>query len=69
MLYIHPRQHFDCCISKIDIIQNRVYYDYDLLIFIASWPERRSSQWKALLVARAIENQTYVVGVNRIGVD
>lgn len=32
MLYIHPRQHFDCCISKIDIIQNRVYYDYDLLI-------------------------------------
>lgn len=44
-------------------------YDYDLLINVASWPERRSHAWKSLLVARAIENQTYLVGVNRVGKD
>jgi len=43
--------------------------DYDLLIYIANWPARRSFAWKALLTARAIENQTYVAGVNRIGAD
>lgn len=44
-------------------------YEYDLLIYIASWPERRSYQWKQLLIARAIENMAYVAGVNRIGKD
>lgn len=43
--------------------------DYDILIYIANWPGIRSYQWKTLLVARAIENQVYVVGVNRIGED
>ncbi len=43
--------------------------DYDLLIYIASWPESRREVWKTLLKARAIENQSYVVGVNRIGGD
>jgi len=43
--------------------------DYDLLIYIANWPERRSTPWKALLKARAIENLSYVAGVNRIGED
>lgn len=43
--------------------------DYDLLIYIASWPAARSFPWRSLLVARAIENQCYVVGVNRVGVD
>jgi len=43
--------------------------DYDLLIYIANWPERRNEPWKILLKARAIENQSYVVGVNRIGTD
>lgn len=43
--------------------------DYDLLIYVANWPERRNHPWKALLVARAIENLSYVVGVNRVGVD
>lgn len=43
--------------------------DYDILIFIANWPTTRIAQWETLLKARAIENQTYVVGVNRIGVD
>ena len=42
---------------------------YDVLIYVANWPERRSKAWKTLLVARAIENQCYVIGVNRIGKD
>ncbi|OFY67802.1 MAG: amidohydrolase [Bacteroidetes bacterium RIFCSPLOWO2_02_FULL_36_8] len=42
---------------------------YDLLIFIANWPEKRSSHWKLLLQARAVENQCYVIGVNRVGED
>jgi len=43
--------------------------EYDLLIYVANWPERRNHAWKTLLQARAIENQCYVVGVNRIGKD
>jgi omega-amidase len=44
-------------------------FNYDLLLFVANWPERRAAHWKALLTARAIENQSYVAAVNRIGVD
>jgi omega-amidase len=43
--------------------------DYDLLLYVANWPERRIHAWRQLLVARAIENQCYVAGVNRIGND
>ena len=43
--------------------------EYDVLIYVANWPERRSHAWKTLLCARAIENQSYVVGVNRVGDD
>jgi omega-amidase len=43
--------------------------EYDLLIYVANWPERRSIAWKTLLQARAIENQCYTVGVNRVGND
>lgn len=43
--------------------------EYDVLIYVANWPERRSHAWKTLLQARAIENQCYVVGVNRVGND
>jgi omega-amidase len=43
--------------------------EYDVLIYVANWPERRSHAWKTLLCARAIENQCYVVGVNRVGSD
>ena len=43
--------------------------EYDLLIYVANWPERRNHAWKTLLQARAIENQCYVVGVNRVGDD
>lgn len=42
---------------------------YDVLIYVANWPEVRSYPWKQLLIARAIENQCYVIGVNRIGTD
>lgn len=43
--------------------------EYDVLIYVANWPERRSHAWKTLLQARAIENQCYVIGVNRVGDD
>jgi omega-amidase len=42
---------------------------YDVLLYVANWPERRRLPWQALLTARAIENQAFVVGVNRVGVD
>lgn len=44
-------------------------YEYDVLVYVANWPERRKHAWKTLLQARAIENQCYVVGVNRVGTD
>ena len=47
----------------------RLQPEYDLLIYVANWPERRIFAWKTLLTARAIENQCYVVGVNRTGND
>lgn len=43
--------------------------DYDLMLFVANWPAVRRQHWRALLAARAIENQACVVGVNRIGQD
>ena len=43
--------------------------EYDLLLFVANWPERRNHPWKTLLMARAMENQSYVIGVNRVGDD
>jgi predicted amidohydrolase len=43
--------------------------DYDMIIYVANWPEKRRLAWKRLLQARAIENQCYVVGVNRVGTD
>lgn len=42
---------------------------YDLLLYVANWPERRNYAWKQLLIARAIENQVYTIGVNRVGRD
>ncbi len=44
-------------------------YDYDIIIYVASWPTSRIAVWNTLLAARAIENQCYVVGVNRVGSD
>jgi omega-amidase len=42
---------------------------YDLLLFVANWPAARNQHWKTLLSARAIENLSYCIGVNRIGTD
>tara|TARA_R110002111_G_scaffold943_1_gene6795 strand:+ start:1729 stop:2508 length:780 start_codon:yes stop_codon:yes gene_type:complete len=43
--------------------------DYDVLLYVANWPKPRVSAWDALLKARAIENMSYCIGVNRVGVD
>lgn len=43
--------------------------DYDLLVFVSNWPASRKDAWNTLLSARAIENQCYVAGVNRVGTD
>lgn len=42
---------------------------YDIAVYVANWPEQRREHWRALLRARAIENQCYCIGVNRIGAD
>ncbi len=44
-------------------------FDYDLLLYVANWPALRSYAWNQLLIARAIENQSYVAAVNRVGAD
>lgn len=43
--------------------------DYDLALYVANWPQGRQNVWETLLSARAIENQCYVAGVNRVGQD
>lgn len=48
---------------------SRNHGDYDIVLYVANWPQGRQKVWDTLLSARAIENQAYVVGVNRIGVD
>lgn len=56
-----------------ELVRNRIDPNhlaaYDVLLYVANWPEKRSVHWKALLSARAIENQCYVIGVNRVGSD
>ncbi|WP_447640654.1 MULTISPECIES: amidohydrolase [Chitinophagaceae] len=44
-------------------------YEYDIILYVANWPEKRNLPWKTLLQARAIENISYVIGVNRVGCD
>ncbi|MEX2483207.1 MAG: amidohydrolase [Brumimicrobium sp.] len=53
------------CRNKV----NSGEYDYDAIIYVANWPEKRSLHWKSLVQARAIENQCYVLAVNRVGED
>jgi omega-amidase len=43
--------------------------DYDVLLYVANWPKTRINAWDALLKARAIENMSYTIGVNRVGID
>ena len=50
-------------------LQDHKSAKFDALLYVANWPEKRNTHWKALLTARAVENQCYVVGVNRVGED
>ncbi len=43
--------------------------EYDVLLYVANWPEKRNHAWKTLLCARAIENQCFSIGLNRVGED
>jgi predicted amidohydrolase len=53
--------------GKNTLIKNK--FEYDVLIYVANWPEVRSHAYKTLLIARAIENQAFVIWVNRVGYD
>ena len=48
---------------------NEKSFEYDIALYVANWPQRRNTAWKTLLQARAIENQCFVIGVNRVGED
>lgn len=56
-----------------ELIRNRMEQNglaaYDVLLYVANWPDKRTTHWTTLLQARAIENQCYVLGVNRVGTD
>jgi len=60
---------FVCYDLRFPVWTRNVSNSYDAAIFVANWPEPRSHHWKLLLQARAVENQCYVIGVNRIGKD
>ena len=60
---------FICYDLRFPVWTRNIRNQFDAAIFIANWPGRRSAHWKALLQARAIENQCYIIGVNRIGTD
>ena len=58
-----------CYDLRFPVWSRNINNEYDLLLYVANWPEKRSTAWKSLLQARAIENIAYVAGVNRIGED
>ena len=58
-----------CYDLRFPVWSRNVNNEYDLLIYVASWPQARRLSWDTLLCARALENMCYVCGVNRIGVD
>jgi len=58
-----------CYDLRFPVWLRNVNEEYDILLLIASWPDKRSSHWNALIPARAIENQSYVIGANRVGHD
>ena len=60
---------FICYDLRFPVWTRNVENGYDVAVFVANWPAARAAHWKALLPARAIENQAYVLGVNRIGHD
>ncbi|MFM7022895.1 MAG: amidohydrolase [Flavobacteriales bacterium] len=58
-----------CYDLRFPVWSRNVKQEYDILLYIANWPAVRSHPWKSLLLARAIENQCYVLGLNRVGTD
>ena len=60
---------FICYDLRFPIWCRNIANEYDVAIYIANWPAKRALHWKTLLQARAIENQCYVIGVNRVGKD
>jgi omega-amidase len=58
-----------CYDLRFPVWLRNVNQTYDLLLIVANWPERRALHWRTLIPARAVENQTYVIGVNRVGHD
>ena len=58
-----------CYELRFPVWLRNVKNDYDLLLVMANWPESRQHVWSSLLTARALENQAYVCGVNRVGTD
>ena len=60
---------FICYDLRFPVWNRNIGNEYDVAVYIANWPEKRAAHWKCLLEARAIENQVYVIGVNRIGTD
>jgi len=61
--------NFQVCYDLRFPVWSRNQDDYDILVNLANWPATRSDVWNTLLKARAIENQSYVIGVNRVGTD
>ncbi|EAY29614.1 amidohydrolase [Microscilla marina] len=60
---------FICYDLRFPVWSRNLHQAYDLALYVANWPEARRSPWRTLLKARAIENLSYVVGVNRVGKD
>jgi predicted amidohydrolase len=60
---------FQICYDLRFPVWSRNQDDYDVLVNVANWPAARNDVWNTLLKARAIENQSYVIGVNRVGTD
>ena len=58
-----------CYDLRFPVWARNIQNEYDLLIYVANFPEKRISNWDILLRARAVENQAYVCGLNRIGID
>lgn len=58
-----------CYDLRFPVYSRIVNQNYDVLLYVASWPDRRIYAWDSLLKARAVENMSYVVGVNRFGKD
>ena len=71
-LIVHYKGWRICPLICYDLrfpVWSRNRNEYDLLVYSANWPRNRNEVWNTLLKARAIENQSYVVGVNRVGID